>query len=82
MFGVLAYDNHANDYCLLIFKKKEDALEAFNELKFLGKLSELSLTNKIKVKLGMDRLSFIKLVKLNEAPKDIEIINKSTPLIY
>jgi len=36
MYGILAYDRQVNDYYLLIFKKQEDAYEAYNGLKGLG----------------------------------------------
>lgn len=82
MFGVLAYDRQVNDYYLLIFKKQEDAYEAYNGLKDLGNLRELSITNKIKVKMAMNRLSFTGTVILSQSPSNLIVVNKDSPLIY
>lgn len=82
MYGILAYDRQVNDYYLLIFKKQEDAYEAYNGLKEMGNLRELSIKNKLKVKMAMNKLSFKETVILSQAPPDLIVINKNTPLIY
>jgi hypothetical protein len=82
MYGILAYDRQVNDYYLLIFKKQEDAYEAYNGLKEMGNLRELSIKNKLKVKMAMNKLSFKEIVILSQAPPDLIVINKNAPLIY
>ncbi|SHI39091.1 hypothetical protein SAMN02745163_00158 [Clostridium cavendishii DSM 21758] len=82
MFGILTYDKQENEYLALVFRKKEDAIEAFSGLKSLGNLKSLSISNKIKVKLAMDKLSFVNIIKIKDAPENLEIINKSEPLLY
>lgn len=82
MYGILAYDRQVNDYYLLIFKKQEDADEAYNGLKGMGNLRELSITNKIKVKMAMNKLSFVETVILSQSPPNLIVVNKDSPLIY
>lgn len=82
MYGILAYDRQVNDYYLLIFKKQEDAYEAYNGLKGLGNLRELSIANKIKIKMAMNKLSFTETIILSQSPPDLVVVNKDTPLIY
>lgn len=82
MYGILAYDRSVNDYYLLIFRKEADAYEAYNGLKELGNLRELSIANKLKVKMAMKKLSFVETVILSQSPPDLIVVNKDNPLIY